>query len=75
VLGAAYTLWMVKRVIFGKVANDGVASLSDATPREALVLGLLAVLVLGMGVWPAPLLETLHASVENLLALASASKL
>jgi len=75
VLGAAYTLWMVKRVIFGKVANDGVGGLSDMTLRETLVLGLLALLVLGMGVWPAPLLDVMHASVDNLLALAAASKL
>jgi len=67
ILGAAYTLWMVKRVIFGTVANEGVASLSDITPREFLVLGVLAVFVLGLGLWPAPLVDVMSASVENLV--------
>jgi NADH-quinone oxidoreductase subunit M len=67
VLGAAYTLWMVKRVIFGAVANEGVASLEDLNGREFLVLGLLAVFVLGLGLWPAPLVDVMNASVENLV--------
>jgi len=67
ILGAAYTLWMVKRVIFGAVANEGVASLADITAREFLVLALLAVFVLGLGLWPAPLVEVMTASVENLV--------
>jgi len=67
VLGAAYTLWMVKRVIFGAVANEGVASLEDLNGREFLVLGLLAVCVLGLGLWPAPLVDVMNASVENLV--------
>jgi len=67
ILGAAYTLWMIKRVIFGAVANDAVASLSDITPREFLVLGILAIFVLGLGLWPAPLVDVMSASVENLV--------
>jgi len=67
ILGAAYTLWMVKRVIFGAVANEGVASLSDITAREFLVLGVLAFFVLGLGLWPAPLVDVMSASVENLV--------
>jgi NADH-quinone oxidoreductase subunit M len=67
ILGAAYTLWMVKRVIFGAVANEGVATLSDINAREFLVLGVLAVFVLGLGLWPAPLVDVMSASVENLV--------
>jgi NADH-quinone oxidoreductase subunit M len=75
VLGAAYTLWMYKRVIFGAVANDHVAELSDATPREVLFLALLAVAVLVMGLWPAPFLDVMHASVQHLLQQVAATKL
>ncbi len=67
ILGAAYTLWMVKRVVFGPVANDNVAGLQDIGNREFLVLGILAIAVLTLGLWPAPLLEVMDASVENLL--------
>ncbi len=75
VLGAAYTLWMVKRVVFGEVANDGVAGLTDIDAREGLVLGVLAVAVLVLGVWPAPLLEVMGPTIENLLDLMVRSKL
>jgi NADH-quinone oxidoreductase subunit M len=75
ILGAAYTLWMVKRVIFGEVKNENVAALKDINGREALVLGSLAVLVLLFGVWPAPLLEVMHPTVEHLLQQAVTSKL
>lgn len=75
VLGAAYTLWMVKRVIFGKVANPQVAELKDLNTREALVLGSLAVMVLLLGLWPAPLIDVMHASVGHLLEQAVSSKL
>ena len=75
VLGAGYTLWMVKRVIFGKVANDGVASLADVNGREALVLGTLVVLVLAVGLWPAPLLNVMHVSVQHLLEQVVKSKI
>jgi NADH-quinone oxidoreductase subunit M len=75
VFGAAYTLWMYKRVIFGEVANKGVAELSDANARELLVLGLLAIAVLWLGVHPAPFTEIMHASVNDLLKHVAASKL
>jgi NADH-quinone oxidoreductase subunit M len=66
VLGAAYTLWLVKRVIFGEVANDKVAVLKDINGREFLVLGALAVAVLLVGLWPAPLLDVMRATTQHL---------
>ena len=75
VFGAAYTLWMYKRVIFGQVGNPHVAGLKDANPRELLILGLLAVAVLWMGVYPAPFTEIMHASVDDLLRHLAVSKL
>ncbi len=75
VLGAAYTLWMIKRVVFGAVGNKHVAELTDLTSREFLVLALLAVCVLGMGVYPFPFTEIMHASVDNLLKHVAVSKL
>jgi NADH-quinone oxidoreductase subunit M len=75
ILGAAYTLWMVKRVVFGEVANDHVAALKDINNREFLVLGLLAVSVLAMGLYPFPFTEVMHASVDNLLKHVAVSKL
>jgi len=75
VLGAAYTLWMVKRVVFGPVANDQVAKLEDANGRERFVLGSLAFAVLLLGVWPGPLVEVMDASVENLVAQVAVSKI
>jgi len=75
VFGAAYTLWMYKRVIFGAVANDHVAGLTDINARETLVLGLLAIAVLWMGLYPAPFTEIMHASVGDLLRHLAASKL
>jgi len=68
IFGAAYTLWMYKRVIFGAVANSHVAELKDINLREFLVLGLLAVAVLVMGVWPNPFAELMHTSVNDLLS-------
>ncbi|HLS87815.1 MAG TPA: NADH-quinone oxidoreductase subunit M [Burkholderiales bacterium] len=65
--GAAYTLWLYKRVIFGAVANKHVAALADLNGRELLVLGLLAATVLLMGVWPLPVTEVMHGSVNELL--------
>jgi NADH-quinone oxidoreductase subunit M len=67
ILGAAYSLWLVKRVIFGAVANTDVANLEDINAREALVLGTIAVAVLLVGLWPQPLVELMHASVDQLL--------
>ncbi len=75
VLGAAYTLWMVKRVIFGEVANDGVASLQDIGAREYFMLAVLAIAVLLLGVWPAPLLELMEPTLGHLLEHVSVSKL
>ncbi len=66
ILGAAYTLWLVKRVIFGEIANDKVAALKDVNGREFLVLGVLAVAVLLVGMWPAPLLDVMRASTQHL---------
>ncbi len=67
ILGAAYTLWMYKRVIFGAVANDHVAGLKDLNSREFLVLALLAVAVLFMGIYPKPFTDVMHRSVGELL--------
>jgi NADH-quinone oxidoreductase subunit M len=75
IFGAAYTLWMYKRVIFGAVANPHVAALKDINLREFLVLGLLAVAVLFMGVWPNPFAELMHTSVNDLLSHVMHSKL
>jgi len=75
VFGAAYTLWMVKRVIFGEVGNRHVAELTDANTRELLVLGLLAIAVLWLGLYPAPFTEIMHASVNELLKHVAMSKL
>jgi len=67
VFGAAYTLWMYKRVMFGPVANERVAALTDLNSREIIVLGALAAAVLFMGVYPLPFTEVMHASVSELL--------
>jgi len=75
VLGAAYTLWLVKRVIFGDVANDGVASLQDIGARELFILVVLAIAVLLLGVWPMPLIELMEQSLGNLLIHVGQSKL
>ncbi|MGD9389953.1 MAG: NADH-quinone oxidoreductase subunit M [Thioalkalispiraceae bacterium] len=75
ILGAAYTLWMVKRVIFGEVKNDNVAKLQDINKREFLFLTILAVMVLLFGVWPAPLIDVMDASVANLIQHMMQSKL
>jgi NADH-quinone oxidoreductase subunit M len=75
ILGAAYTLWMVKRVIFGPVANDKVAALQDLNPREFLVLGVLALSVVLLGIWPAPLLNMMEASMQHLLRQLLTSKI
>jgi NADH-quinone oxidoreductase subunit M len=75
VLGAAYTLWLVKRVIYGEVANDKVAALRDLNSRELLVLGALAVAVLLVGLWPAPLLDVMRASTLHLAQQLLVSKI
>ena len=75
VLGAAYTLWMAKRVVFGAAEKKEVIGLRDIEFREIFFLSLLAVCVLVIGVWPSPLLEVMHVSVENLLQHTAISKL
>ena len=67
ILGAAYTLWMVKRVFFGEVANAHVAELVDLNKRELLILSTLAILVIGFGVYPQPITEMTHATVTQFL--------
>ena len=75
ILGAAYTLWMVKRVMFGEVANDNVAALTDINRREKIMLGVLAAVVLFFGLWPQPLVELMHVTIENLVQHVTVSKL
>jgi len=75
VLGAAYTLWLVKRVIFGEIGNDNVRALEDLSAREFFVLGALAGAVLLVGVWPAPLLDVMRASTQHLAEQLLVSKI
>jgi len=75
IMGAAYTLWMVKRVYFGDVANDDVRELQDINAREFLMLGILAVAVLAMGLYPKPFTDVMQASVTELIRHVGVSKL
>jgi NADH-quinone oxidoreductase subunit M len=75
ILGACYTLWLVKRVVFGAVASPKVAALEDLNPREFVALGALAVAVLVVGIWPAPLLKVMQPTIHHLLTQAIATKL
>ncbi len=75
IFGAAYTLWMVKRVYFGDVANDDVRQLTDINGREFLMLAVLAIAVLWMGLYPKPFTDVMHVSVTELLAHVAKSKL
>jgi NADH-quinone oxidoreductase subunit M len=75
ILGAAYTLWMYKRVIFGAVANANVAALRDIGRREFWLLAALAIAVLAMGIYPKPLIDVMHVSVTDLLAQVARTKL
>ncbi len=75
ILGAAYSLWMVKRVVFGTVVHKHVAELTDLNGREFAILGVLAIATLYMGLYPQPIAETLQTSVSDLLAHVSVSKL
>jgi NADH-quinone oxidoreductase subunit M len=75
ILGAAYTLWLVKRVIFGAVANDNVAKLTDVNGREFLVLGVLAAGVLVLGIWPAPLFDVMRETLKHLVEQLMLTKL
>jgi NADH-quinone oxidoreductase subunit M len=75
IMGAAYTLWMIKRVVFGEVANAHVAELTDVVPREFWMLMVLALAVLVVGVWPAPLVDVMDATLGQLLNHVGQSKL
>ncbi len=75
IMGAAYTLWLIKRVIFGEVGNEGVASLKDIDRREFFMLAVLAFSILILGVWPAPLMELMEPTLGALLEHVSQSKL
>jgi len=75
ILGAAYTLWMYKRVIYGAVANDQVAALTDVNRREFWLLAAVALLVFWMGLWPKPFIDVMHNSVADLLAHVAKTKL
>jgi NADH-quinone oxidoreductase subunit M len=75
IFGAAYTLWMVKRVYFGEVANDNVRHLTDINAREFTVLSILAVAVLWMGLHPKPITDAMNPAVTELLAHVAKSKL
>jgi NADH-quinone oxidoreductase subunit M len=75
ILGAAYTLWMVKRVFYGEIKNDHVRALTDINAREVLIMAVLAVAVLALGLYPAPLVDVMHVSIDNLLQHVAISKL
>jgi NADH-quinone oxidoreductase subunit M len=75
ILGAAYSLWMVKRVVFGKIGNKHVAELTDLNGREFFMLGVLAILTIYMGLYPAPFTDAMQVSVADLLQHVSVSKL
>jgi NADH-quinone oxidoreductase subunit M len=75
IFGAAYTLWMYKRVYFGEVTNDNVRTLTDLNTREFSMMALLAIATLWMGVYPKPFTDVMHHSVNNLITQVSASKL
>ncbi|NYT43401.1 NADH-quinone oxidoreductase subunit M [Alcaligenaceae bacterium] len=75
ILGASYSLWMFKRVALGEIANDQVRGMSDLGGREFFILGLLAIAVLYMGIYPKPFTDVMHVSVEALLQHVSISKL
>ena len=75
IFGAAYTLWMVKRVVYGRVKSEAVAALEDVSAREILFLALLAGMVLWVGIWPNPILDVMHTTIDHLLQHVSVSKL
>jgi NADH-quinone oxidoreductase subunit M len=75
IFGAAYTLWMVKRVVYGEVANDNVAALKDVNARELLFLALLAACVLAMGIYPKPFADVMNPTIQELLRHVAITKL
>jgi len=74
ILGAAYSLWMVKRVVYGEVKNDAVANLKDMSKREFVIMAVLAVAVLFLGVWPEPLVDVMRPSIQHLIDMISVTK-
>ena len=75
VFGAAYSLWMYKRVYFGEITNDALRGLSDLNAREFAIMAVLAIATLGMGVYPKPFTDVMHSSVTKLLEHVAMSKL
>lgn len=75
IFGAAYSLWMVKRVVFGAITHDHVAKLVDLNKREFFMLGVLAIAVIAMGLYPAPFTDAMQVSVADLLKHVAASKI
>ena len=75
IFGAAYSLWMVKRVVFGAITHDHVAKLTDLNKREFFMLGVLAIAVIAMGVYPAPFTDAMQVSVADLLKHVATSKI
>ena len=75
ILGAAYTLWLVKRVVFGPIGNDHVATMEDVNGREFLLLGVLAAAVLLLGLWPAPVTNVMESAVKHLVEQIIMSKI
>src|SRR5690606_17009993 len=73
--GAGYSLWMLKRVAFGPIGNERVKAMPDLNPREFLIMGIMAIMVLFMGIYPKPFTDVMHVSVEALLQHVSISKL
>ena len=75
IFGAAYSLWMVKRVAFGDITNNEVKGMSDLNSREFLIMGIMAIAVLYMGIYPKPFTDVMHVSVQALLDHVAVSKL
>ena len=75
IIGAGYTLWLVKRVIWGEVGNANVAALKDINAREVTVLVAFAAGVLVLGLWPKPLTDLMQPAIEQLVTLISSSKI
>jgi len=75
ILGASYSLWMLKRVAYGEITNDKVRAMNDLNNREFLILGILAIAVLYMGIYPKPFTDVMHVSVDALLQHIAISKL
>jgi NADH-quinone oxidoreductase subunit M len=75
IFGAAYSLWMVKRVVFGQVKGEAVSQLTDMTKRESFILAVLAIAVLLLGIYPEPLIDVMRVSVEHLIEQISITKI